>query len=114
MKNNNRPSIEPRGTPVFTSVHEDVCPYRVTLCVLFFKKSFKKFLISFLIFIFRFLELLQVTFYQKVLILERRSSLWTGTKIPFFNSNVNKPVFKINSSSLERNTDLMNMLVIRV
>ena len=43
MKNNNGPSTEPRGTPVFTSVHEDVCPYRVTLCVLFFKKSFKIF-----------------------------------------------------------------------
>ena len=43
IKNNNGPSIEPQGTPAFTSVQEDVCPFRVTLCFLSFKKSVKSF-----------------------------------------------------------------------
>ena len=31
--------IDPWGPPVLTPVHEEICPFKVTLCFLSFKKS---------------------------------------------------------------------------
>ena len=33
------PKIDTRGTPALTPVHEEICPFRITLCFLSFKES---------------------------------------------------------------------------
>ena len=43
IKNNYGPTIELRGTPALTLVHEEDCPFDRTRCFLFVKKIFKTF-----------------------------------------------------------------------
>ena len=43
IKNNNGPSMEPRGTPTLTSDQLETCTFKKTLCFLFLRNSHKRF-----------------------------------------------------------------------
>ena len=43
IKNNKGSRIEPSGTPALTSDWSEACPFNKTLCILFFRKSHKRF-----------------------------------------------------------------------